>query len=205
MTANPHVAFQSDAASVWEVLRSVTGTLAFDIGANGGLVSRELATHFETVIACEPASESYAELLVSTPPNVVPLNVAVSATTGTITLRETALTSTMGELFTGESLPWGEHVGYRDVEAHTLDDLASHYGVPDFIKVDTEGHESEVMVGAMETLATHPHFVIEIHSQNNGAAVRHALNAVGLPYEMHHHNAYRTDSPWRQHHYWLVG
>lgn len=201
---NPHVAFQSDAASVWEILQSATGHLAFDIGANGGLVSTVLAANFEQVIAVEPATESFAQLVATAPPNVRPLNVACSAVPGTITLRETALTSTMGELFTGESLPWGAHVGYRDVEAVTVDDLAATYGTPDFIKVDTEGHESEVMVGAMDTLATHPRFVIEVHSQGNGAAVRHALNAVNLPYEMHHHNAYRTDSPWRQHHYWLV-
>lgn len=201
---NPHVAFQSDAASVWAIIEEAAGGIAFDVGANGGLVSTQLASRFDTVVAVEPAVESYAQLVETAPANVRPLNVACSAVPGTITLRETALTSTMGELFTGESLPWGAHVGYREVEATTVDDLAARYGVPDFIKVDTEGHESEVMVGAMDTLATHPRFVIEIHSQNNGAAVRHALNTVGLNYEMHHHNAYRTDSPWRQHHYWLV-
>lgn len=201
---NPHVTFQSDAASVWEVLQAATGTLAFDIGANGGLVATSLADRFETVIAVEPAIESYTQLLTTAPPNVTPLNVACSATPGTITLRETALTGSLGELFTGDSLPWGEHVGYRDVEAVTLDDLTRLYGTPDFIKIDTEGHESQVLAGGVDTLLTRPAFVIEIHSQENGAAVRHSLNAADLPYQVHHHNAYRTDSPWRQHHYWLV-
>ncbi len=202
---HPHVDYQSDAQSIWAVLQEASGTLAFDIGANGGLVACSLAERFETVIACEPAVESYAHLVETASPNVTPLNVAVSAQAGTITLRETALTGILGELFTGDSLPWGDHVGYREVAACTLDGLAVIYGTPDFIKVDTEGHESQVLAGGMGVLATHPNFVIEIHSQENGAAVRHALNAVNLPYDMHHHNAYRTDSAWRRHHYWLVG
>ena len=50
-----YVNFQSDAASVWKMLRAVSGKRAFDIGANGGLVSRTLARRFDEVIACEPA------------------------------------------------------------------------------------------------------------------------------------------------------
>jgi FkbM family methyltransferase len=201
---HPHVPFQSDARSVWNVLQTVRGHLAFDIGANGGLVSTEFAGRFDEVIACEPAIESFEQLVETVPENVRPLNVAVSDHTGTITLRETTLTAHLGELFTGDSIPWGGHVGYRDVPSITLDELTVAYGRPDFIKVDTEGHETQVLEGGRATLATKPRLCIEIHSQENGSAIKHLLNEFDIPYTQHDHNRYQNGSPWRVHHYWLV-
>ncbi len=201
MTA--YVGFQSDADSVWDVIRLATGNTAFDIGANGGLVSTQLSGRFETVVACEPAIESYARLESSSPANVRPLNVAVSKERGTLSLRETTLTGKWGELFTGESMPWGDHVGYREVQAVTLDDLSSTYGFPDFIKVDTEGHEVQVLQGGPATLLSRPRFVIEIHSVENGAIVESMLDAASMPYDLHHHPGYGQSSR-RLAHYWVA-
>ncbi len=200
------VPFQSDAAAVWEYLTLVHGNLAFDIGANGGRVSRKLAEHFDTVIACEPAVESYAELVGEAPTNVRTLNVAVSDVTGDIELRETTITAQWGELFTdgSDSLPWGGHVGYRTVEAVTLDDLSLTYGLPDFIKIDTEGHEVKILQGGGDTLRSDPCFVIEVHSKPKGLQTKHILDSYGLEYEVRYHDAYRETNPAKYAHYWLT-
>jgi FkbM family methyltransferase len=163
-----------------------------------------LAERFESVVACEPAVESYAQLEEYVPANVKPLNIAVSETTGPLTLRTTTLTAKWGELFTGDSLPWGEHMGYRTVGAWTLDDLAEAYGYPDFIKVDTEGHEVEVLAGGPNVWLRKPRFVIEIHSAVNGATIRAWLESIDLEYEVQNHDSYRLESPHRVNHYWLT-
>jgi FkbM family methyltransferase len=163
-----------------------------------------LAERFEQVVAFEPAVESYQHLVEYVPENVRPLNIAVSATTGPLTLRETTLTSALGELFTDDTLPWGGHVGYRDVGAMTLDELAEMYGYPDFIKVDTEGHEVEVLRGGGEVFSKDPAFIIECHSSQKGEQVKHFLSTYDLPYDIYHHEAYRRSSPTRLKHYWVT-
>lgn len=198
------VNFQSDSEAVWQMLNHVSGKLAFDIGANGGLVSRTLAERFETVIACEPATESYSQLIENIPPNVKPLNVAVSDKAGEVVLRETTLTEKWGELFTDDTLSWGDHTGYRTVPCVTLDELSEEYGYPDFVKIDTEGHEVHILVGGTETFYRGCRFVIEVHSVGKGATIRNMLRTAQIPYVMHNHMAYRNVPALRLEHFWIT-
>lgn len=198
------VNFQSDAQRVWELLQQANGTIAFDIGANGGLVSRTFATKFETVVACEPARESYAYLVERAPGNVRPLNVAVSDHVGFVTLRETTLTERWGELFTDDTLLWGDHLGERTVPTTTLDVLSETYGYPSFIKIDTEGHEVEILKGGPDTFLSDPAFIIECHSKDKGEQVREMLEGIGIEHICYHHERYAVDSDAYWGHYWVT-
>lgn len=198
------VDFQSDTPAVWEALNTVSGTRAFDVGANGGLVSTALASRFEEVVAIEPAHESYARLVETSPANVRCLNVAASDHAGSLTLRVTTLTARLGELFTDNTLPWGGSLGERTVPAVTLDNLAVLYGYPDFLKVDTEGHEVSVLRGAGHVLCRDPAFVIEVHSAEKGRLVQSFLAMLGLAFGVHYHAGYRDQSPYKLEHYWVT-
>lgn len=143
------------------------GDLAFDVGANCGQSIRKILTQYSRVIALEPAIESYEVLAADYPGTyrIVTLNAAVSDTDGDVTLLAIPQEMEMGQLVT-----W---VGYehdnapvRTVPSITVDTLASTFGVPDLVKVDTEGHEVHVLRGAPETLRKgQTNWMIEFHSK----------------------------------------
>jgi hypothetical protein len=57
----------------------------------------------------------------------------------------------------------GRHNGSAAV---TLDSLSEEIGAPDFIKVDVDGWELDVLAGGRQTLRErHPHLVIETHTK----------------------------------------
>jgi FkbM family methyltransferase len=201
------VNFMSDPAEIWESFNSYRGDLAFDVGANGGAVATMLARHFEAVVAFEPCVESYVHLERTAPANVIAAMVALSDHEGEVTLREAeAALHRFGELVTGDSLymSWGDDIGGRKVSCSTLDKMAETYGVPDFIKVDTEGHELLVLQGGAQLFATAtPKLMIEVHSADNGEAIGGLLSHYDLTRV--DHPAYRPGGYAQRNHFYLVG
>jgi FkbM family methyltransferase len=184
-----------------------SGKLAFDIGANGGYVAKVLSRAFDKVVACEPAIESYQRLVPRCPvPNLECLNIAVSDHVGEVELGTKSWTESHGELFTGDSLAdvWGPDTGRRMVECTTLDELVTIYGIPDFVKIDTEGHERCIVDGGMSVWKSHPQFIIEIHSEANGEYISGVLGDVGLKWDISRHESYKVGSYNYLNHYWMV-
>lgn len=205
MTAEAFVTFPSDPAAIWQSFEDYRGDLAFDVGANGGAVVAKLAPHFGTVVAFEPCAESFVHLERTAPANVVAVPMAVSDHDGEVVLNESRITDSFGELSTGDSLvnSWGEATGSRQVPCLTLDAAEQTYGVPDFIKIDTEGHELLIVQGGRHLLAIHhPALMIEVHSELNGAEIVRTLG--DYDFTRVDHPAYRPDSYYRQNHYYLV-
>lgn len=199
------VSFVSDTPEVWGLYSTYSGGLAFDIGANGGMTAAIFAQHFDQVIACEPAVESYRHLVKNAALNVLACNLAVSDHDGDVTLREVTITDGFGELVTGDSLTvtWGPQTGERVVPCITLDQLAIRYGQPDFVKIDTEGHETQVLAGGTTVFDSDPQFVIEVHSAADGQWI--------MDYLIEHDCAWRRISEqwsptpeYRDNHYWIV-
>lgn len=182
------------------------GKLAFDVGANGGYVAKTLARAFDKVIAIEPAIESYTHLIPRCPiPNLICLNIAVSDHVGSVTLGMKSWTDTHGELFTGNSLePWGPDLDEREVPCTTLDTLALEHGYPDFIKIDTEGHEAYIVDGAHRCFDRHPAFIIEIHDAKWGDYIGAYFDTARISYREVRHHAYSLDEPDYTNHYWMV-
>lgn len=192
-----------DQAGAWDVLKNAHGSLAWDVGANIGQSTQVLARNFETVIAFEPCEESASILRAEAPGNVRVIEAAVSSEVGVIQLEEAERSIRTGQLVTGVGLPiWGERLGLRTVPSITLDSRADER--PDFIKVDTEGHEVEVVRGGLTAFASCPSVIIECHRAENEGPIREMLPM--FEWEVLRHGDYvRKDGPLYAHHYWIVG
>lgn len=171
---------QTDPSDAWAMFSHVgPGALAFDIGANRGAVAQLLHARFEKVIAFEPAIESYRYLAAHNGPGVLPVNLAVSDRNGSVQFNTYSVaTDALGMLVTGNRMgfSWGNPTGVRAVESRTLDTLTRMYGDPDFVKIDTEGHETQVIAGGEILFRKHhPELFIEIHSAEDGDTVRTLL------------------------------
>ncbi len=186
-----------DQAGAWDVMGAVRGHLAFNVGANIGQAAHVLAPNFGEVIALEPCQESFDILLVETAPNVVCLPIAASDHVGVVTLTEMAYAISTGQLTTGEGLAWGAPVGERDIECTTIDALIGHYGAPDFVNLDTEGHEVMVLQG---WTGHHCEVLIEVHAAANEALVR---NLWGTPLRKLTHDPSVGEMALNEH-FWLT-
>lgn len=196
----------TDTAVVNGMMVNASGKLAFDIGANGGYVAKLFARCFDQVVACEPCIESYEHMIPRCPiPNLTTLNVAVSDHVGTVTLGVKAFTETIGELFTGDSLEeWGPDIDKREVHCTTLDELAKEYGYPDFVKIDTEGHEALIIDGGYNVFYQHPKFIIEVHAEAWGKHIQDTFDTMGVGYRIIRHNLYPVGEYNYLNHYWMV-
>lgn len=198
------VGFASDPGVIWSLYPELTGTRAFDIGANGGMTARILAAGFTQVHAFEPAVESYDHLCSGLPDNVWPHQLAVSDHNGTVYLDERTDAAALGELTSGGSMAgsWGERTGRREVRCQTVDSLAAEHGDPDFIKVDTEGHERAVIEGALGTVARcDPRLLIEVHDAAQGEWI---VQALGGRVAQVRHPSYAPGSDLFANHYFLL-
>lgn len=146
------------------------GQLALDVGANEGSFTRLLAERFEWVHAFDPNPQILPVLreLVSRPEceNVRLYEYAIHREPSLVTLH---------------LYPGPEHASVYprqrgpaeskiQVVASSLDALHYSDGGPavDFIKIDVEGGEADVLVGAERTLRQHrPQLLIEIHNLDN--------------------------------------
>ncbi len=191
----------TDTSEIHDLYETFSGGLAIDVGASGGRVANILADNFDRVIACEPSHQPFKLMAGNVARNVVPLEVAVSDETGRIKLTYRAMSEGRGYLFTGDSLPeWGHSTGEVEVASVTLDDLSESYGYPDFVKIDTEGHEVQVVLGGKQTFGRRPQFVIEIHSEDNGEFVRRKIAG----HRVVRHEKHEVDSFNWKNHYWIV-
>jgi FkbM family methyltransferase len=126
------------------------GSTVFDVGANAGyfsILSRELGA---TVHAFEPNPNVRALLTRSVSLGTGGIEVVPAACSdheGTMPLY---LSDPANTGMTSLTKPTDRHV---EVDVITLDGYASRvHATPDFVKIDVEGHEREVLAGARELL-----------------------------------------------------
>ena len=143
------------------LLRQLRTETVFDIGANEGQFAADLRNAGSTgrIVSVEPLAAAHAALnraAAGDPRWTVAPRCAVGASPGRATLH-VAGNSVSSSLrgMTGahlEAAAESKYVGTEEVEVVTLDDLiARHANGPDspcFVKIDVQGHESDVLAGA---------------------------------------------------------
>jgi FkbM family methyltransferase len=141
--------------------------LCFDIGANLGQRAEVFRKIGCTVVILEPNAQcrDTLQFIFGKDPKAKIVMNAVGAQPGTIQLY------THGTDSTGSVLPdWDKKVFGKDrglmtqtVPVTTLDSLIESFGVPDFVKIDVEGFETEVLKGLSTSL---PLLSFEFHADD---------------------------------------
>lgn len=138
---------------------------AVDVGANVGTWTRQLLSIFDTVIAFEPADDTFACLELNCPS-------AILHKAGLSDEEGTAKVMADDRYPTGTGSRWMK-LGEGNTRIMTLDSLGLEN--VDFMKVDVEGMELRVFRGAIETLKRcKPVLVVEDKAK---LRERHGLDA----------------------------
>jgi len=128
--------------------------LALDIGANVGLWSRDLCEHFDRVIAFEPVPQ-FRECLIA---NVTSARLEIQACA--LGSSSALINMIITEHNTGHTHVDTASLGQGNTPMYTLDEL--HIRDIDYIKIDCEGYETEILKGAHETITRcRPILVVE--------------------------------------------
>jgi FkbM family methyltransferase len=167
------------------------GAVVIDIGANLGEWTVPLARAVGSaghVLAIEPAPRSATALEATLAANalrhVEVLHCAVSDRDGTAEFAVPIVTSARTDTGTARLGPAPSGYEALRVAARSLDSLVAEHGLDrlDLIKIDVEGHESEVLEGAASTLERHrPVLVIETghEGERSRPAIRDQLQGLG--------------------------
>jgi len=129
-----------------------------DVGAHVGHYAVRLSRHYGQVIAIEPDPYNFEGLLknleLNHVKNVRALNLAASSKRGKSILYSAGVGSRLDIVRL--------HKRVYNVHTDLLDNLVDR---ADIVKIDTEGHELEVLKGAHRLIAQKPLFVIENHTK----------------------------------------
>lgn len=151
----------------------------FDVGANVGfwtLWLHSITSDCSTIVAFEPDPENLKYLVMNIEKNglgnkSIINDIALSDQTGYAILDcdETGAMNTLMSGILGSEIT---------VKTLSMDKATEIYGIPDFVKVDVEGHEYEVLLGARKVLEKGKTiWLVEV--TRNGDAVLQLLNEYG--------------------------
>lgn len=136
------------------------GQLAFDIGAHVGSRSRAMRAAGARVVACEPQEPFAGFLRRSLPRDIVLVRKAVGPSETVARMAVSSLHPTVSSLSTSfaqeaAGAPGFGHVRWdrsQEVRMTTMDALIATHGLPDFVKIDVEGFELDVLSGLSQPL-----------------------------------------------------
>jgi len=142
--------------------------VAIDVGANCGLWSYGMSREFARVYSFEANEDVAANLKSSNSPKIHLEICGLSSTAGEATLyipmQESVKLTGWASLQSGNCPDTSRHTE-KTVQLKTLDS----FGIENvsFIKIDTEGHELEVLRGAVQTMnSNRPVAIIEVMDRN---------------------------------------
>lgn len=128
--------------------------LAVDVGAHVGIFSRRMMDDFSEVVSFEPDARNYS-CLVRNCIGVVPIFGGLGSQGGFGNVRVDAVANTGARGF--------EDTASGQIPMYALDEFDLS---PNLIKIDTEGFEQKVLVGALKTLQrSRPVIIVERPSE----------------------------------------
>jgi len=170
-----------------------------------------MAFEFMKVVSFEPSPDSFAaaaDIIRMHHLNAEALNIALSDHDGYVALaypaqeqRETGQLVTPGTKgMEWEPLDWGL-VDHLHVPCKRADTVAAERGIPDFMKVDTEGHEVKVLQGATWIMSEgKTDFLVEFHTPDNHDECQRMLQHASYTVETVRHPHYPPHTHmWHQH------
>ena len=157
----PFESTETPEALFWKTL-DLRGKVVYDIGAFHGLLTMLFARQAKAVVAFEPNSRNRQRLLEN-----IRLNSFSNVTVRPYGLSSEAMQAEMSfdSLVPGTASLDGalaQGAEHETIELRVLDEEQGLPG-PDFIKVDVEGFELQVLKGAGRTLERHPDLFLEMH------------------------------------------
>src|SRR5208282_4462891 len=176
------------------------------VGANVGAAGQILSSKFEAVYSFEPATEAFEHLKNKSMVNnrIHPFNIAISDTDQGVELHVMEGPISQGQLTSSAPMAWGRWIGSRQVASRKLDTFIRDNPAPDFVKIDTEGHELRVINGAQNLITNYgPAFFIEIHDEISGRRIQEILTREQYLIQVYRHPDYRRESGDFYNHYWL--
>lgn len=156
--------------------------VVLDVGAHKGAFTALARCHrAKRVCAFEPTAKNFTALkrhrVLGDEGSVAVYNLALSDWRGNAKIRCSTVNSG------GHSLSYYWNDGWDEyVRVAPLDDFYSEFATrynPLFLKIDTEGEELKILIGATRTLLLRPELAIEIHSYELGLEVYKYLKDCG--------------------------
>jgi FkbM family methyltransferase len=151
----------------------------FDVGANQGIVTTRLAKRFPEamIFAFEPSQCNFSELRkrVEHLPRIRCIKVALSSSNGVARFQDDERAHDMSRL----AAP-GDACGGYLVQTQRLTHFCSLEKIEhiDYLKIDTEGHDQDVLLGAKEMLQTKSIDFVEVEAGVNPE------NKLHVPFEV---------------------
>lgn len=185
-----------------QVLRdyALPGTVAIDVGANIGATTLTLSRAVGAggvVLAAEPQHLVWqllvANVAVNKLRNVIPLNVAVGSEIGKIRVPD-MLDDEGGDGNTGGLELWRDHDQGRIVPLVTVDSIVQPGKRVSLIKVDVEGMEPAVLLGAKRTIEEHRPVVYFEADRENWQQAAAVLFELGYRIFRHRPPLFRADN-----------
>jgi len=146
------------------------GSLVFDVGANLGQKTQIFANLGARVVSIEPEQRccEYVRRRFRSSTQVTVVNAAVADSPGQLRLYvnpQTPEISTLDRdwLTTGPDKDKAGRIEEQVVEVVTLTQLIERFGVPDYVKIDVEGFETQVLRGLSVPVR---HVSFEFHVDN---------------------------------------
>jgi FkbM family methyltransferase len=150
---------------MWILREEAVGKLGIDLGANLGYTTLNMSRGMQEIVAIEPDKRTR---------NLLKMNVRENGLAGKIRICSFAVSDKSGSqsiyytdkpnltMLCEPSLDKRKLYSKGKIKTKTLDQLGF---IPDFIKMDIEGFEVEVLRGGMNTLSSSPNckLLIEVH------------------------------------------